>query len=840
MLWWRQGGRARAGLLVTIAVLGGLLNGLHALHGAISPPLAELGERILAEGPHDIVTIEGRLRGDANPTDYGVSLVIDVERVEWRGESVATSGGVRVSVGGTIGLERMDAWRAGRTVRAPVVLRRPQGYRNPGVPDQARALALRGISWLGSVKSGVLVDVVRHGTPISEWAAAARAYARTAVSAGMVPPTTREGDPGPAKDVGQASVDGEAGAGDERLHAAIVTAVLVGDRAGIPAEVTDRLQRAGTFHVIAISGGNIAILTALVFGVTRLARVPPRAGALITAVGIAGYGLVASGSASVTRATVVAILYLAARVLDLRAGGFAVLWSAMCGLLVWSPLALFDPGFLLTCGATIGILLSGGSPADSPETPHGARPAARRTRAWAWATIRATIAAEIVLLPVAATLFSRTTLAGLVLNLCAIPLMTIAQVSGLVMVVASGVAPSSVGLAGQVAAAAVHGLLASSSLVDRWTWLSWRMPPPPWIAVVAYYVAWAGVAVTVAAHRRVGAGLALIPALTCTVWVAWAPTFLPARGIPPPPGPGPAEPEASTTGLWRGRPSVLELVFLDVGQGDSALVRFPTGEAWVIDTGGLPGAPGFDVGARIVAPALWSLGVRHLEVLAITHGHPDHAGGAASLIEDFSAREVWEGVPVVSEPALVRAGAAAARKGSRWRQRYAGARDVLDGVTVRVLHPQRPDWQRDRVRNDDSLVFELSYGGFRALFTGDISQAVEDDLMLRSPANSRARPTVTVLKVPHHGSGGASSARLLRWLQPSLAVVSVGAGNRFGHPAPATLERYATLGIPVLRTDQAGAVAVVTDGERVTVSRWGPRGWVEVPLPGVTPQRGAP
>ncbi len=795
VVWWRQGAGRRLACIAILVLLAGWGHGLRALQGALAAPLAEFGTRVLAEGRDEILVVEGTLRGDASPTDYGVSLVVDVDQVQWRGERRRTSGGVRISVGGTIGLERLGSWRAGRRIRAPVLLRRPQAYRNPGVPDQTRALALRGVSWLGSVKSGALVEEVARGSLFSEWAAAARARARAAVLVGM------EGQP---------------------LRAAIVTAVLVGDRAGIPPDITERLQRAGTFHVIAISGGNIAMLTALVFGASTLARVPPRVGALMTTVAIGAYGFVASGSASVTRATVVALIYMTARALDLRAAGFAVLWSAMCLLLLWSPLALFDPGFLLTSGATIGILLSGFLFEDRQEAGRDGSQHPRGLRAWARTTIAATIGAELALLPVVTTVFSRATLAGLLLNLAAIPLMAIAQGCGLVMVATSGLVPAVTLGAGWVAGESVRGLLASAALVDLWPWLSWRMPPPWWLAVVLYYAAWAAVLMLrVGRWRRVWRPVALAVALACAAWIAWAPAWLPARTVGQPPG----VTALATSPGTRAAPDnqSLQIVFFDVGQGDAALVRFPTGEAWVIDTGGVPGSTGFDVGGRIVAPALWALGVRRLEVLALSHGHPDHAGGAPSLIDDFAVREVWEGVPVVGDPVLERAAASAARTGSRWRRQHDGVQVHVGEVLVAVRHPEPPDWERRRVRNDDSLVLEVTYRGFRALFTGDIGRAVEERLA-RDAAGAASR--TTVLKVPHHGSGGSSSEPWLRWLAPSLAVVSVGQSNPFGHPAPAMLARYANVGVPVLRTDLAGAVAVVTDGERVTVSTWTQDGWV--------------
>jgi competence protein ComEC len=252
---------------------------------------------------------------------------------------------------------------------------------------------------------------------------------------------------------------------------------------------------------------------------------------------------------------------------------------------------------------------------------------------------------------------------------------------------------------------------------------------------------------------------------------------------------------------------------LDVGQGDATVVRFPSGRTLLVDAGGLGGTARFDVGERVVAPALWRLGVRRLDVLAVTHGDADHAGGAGAALDIFRPRELWEGVPVPRDAGLADLAERADARQIPWRTVRGG--DLLrDGaITVRAWHPPPPEWERQRVRNDDSLVLEIRYGDVSIVLPGDIGRAVEEGLAAVIPP-----APLRVLKVPHHGSATSSSMRFLAALRPQIAIVSCGRGNRFGHPSPAVLPRYRHIGAAVYRTDQQGAITIDTDGRTVSVT----------------------
>jgi competence protein ComEC len=321
-------------------------------------------------------------------------------------------------------------------------------------------------------------------------------------------------------------------------------------------------------------------------------------------------------------------------------------------------------------------------------------------------------------------------------------------------------------------------------------WLTARVPAPDMLVVGVYYGA---LAVAVACSRRATRMAAAIVLLAATLVVA-----------------GVADPSAMVRSHdVRGR---LRLTMFDVGQGEAVLLQMPDGDRMLVDAGGTPFGGAFDIGARVLAPALWARGVRSLDTLLITHGDPDHLGGALDVLGDFAPRRLSMGVVVEGHRPTGDVLDAARRSHVPIDLRRAGQATSSGEVHVRVLHPPEPDWERRNVRNDDSIVLELHYGDVAILLTGDISAEVERALLPRL-TSARTR----VLKVAHHGSRTSTSRELLESWRPQIAIVSAGRGNTFGHPAAEVLQRLEAVGATVLRTDRHGQITLETDGEEV---RW--------------------
>ena len=399
-------GARRAQLFASITLAAFLLGGVQ-LAGAATAAATETDlwrwyQRSPGQTADRPVVLEASLRRDAAPTDYGATLDLGVTRVLTRTGWIGARGGARVSVGGTLTRGRRSHWIAGRTVRVTATLRPAARYLNPGLADQQRSLMLRGTSLLGSAKSALLVDVVGRGGTWSELAAGFRSAVR--------------------RDVDRAV------GGFSQRSAGIVTAVLIGDRAGLSSEDRRRLQAGGTYHVIAISGGNIAILAAVMLLTLRLVGVPYRPSLLIAIGLLVAYGAAVGPEASVARATFAAVIVLAALASDHRAGPLNTVALVGACLVAFAPLSIVDPGFLLTFGATLGILVGLRRLLRVPQA-FLERFGQRTTRVVtpALALLAATVCAELALLPIAAGAFYRLTAAGLLLNFVAIPLMTVAQ-----------------------------------------------------------------------------------------------------------------------------------------------------------------------------------------------------------------------------------------------------------------------------------------------------------------------------------------------------------------------------------------------------------------------------
>jgi competence protein ComEC len=370
------------------------------------------------------------------------------------------------------------------------------------------------------------------------------------------------------------------------------------------------------------------------------------------------------------------------------------------------------------------------------------------------------------------------------LNLAAVPLTAVLLPGVVASLACAGIAP---GLAGAFASAAGFGLGVLQRLA------AWGAALPfgnlaggsgvraalPWLAL-ALAVAWG-----------IGRDLTARESARRLAWAAAVLLWLPLL-------PRPA--------AYRG--SDLGLHFLDVGQGDAIALRTPAGRWVLVDAG--PANWRSDAGRRVVVPWLRRQGARRLELAVVTHAHADHLGGAAAVLEALDPPVVLEPGAMVGDPLYLDFLAAAGERGRRWVPARAGQRFVVDGVRLTVLHPDPrwPGWGLDL--NEDSVVLLLEYGCFRAVLTGDAGLPVEARL------RGRVGP-VALLKVGHHGSRTASGGAWLDELRPQAAVLSSGAGNRYGHPAPATLARLGARGVGVWRTDRDGTISARTDGRTLTI-----------------------
>lgn len=543
---------------------------------------------------------------------------------------------------------------------------------------------------------------------------------------------------------------------DARLEgsrlAPVLRALAIGDQQGLDNRAWQVLRATGTSHLVAISGLHVGLFAA--FGALlgralwkafpgltlhlpgRLLEPPLALLAAFIYGALAGFGV------PTVRTLVMLAVALLAR--QARRGGSTVqaLGLAAAVLVVADPLALLGAGFWLSFAGVAALLL-----VLAPGRGH---------RAWWQSLGRAQLGLSLALLPLTVWFFGQGSLAGPLANLIAVPWVSFVVVpltvtAALLAAWVPALGTPLIGLA--AGAVAPLGWLLES--LAEWPLAQVHFPAAP---------AW-GLALALA-----GVGWALLPRGVPGRWLAPAlllPLLYPARA-PLPSG-------------------AFEVWMLDVGQGLSMLVR--TREHSLLYDAGARFPSGFDLGQAAVVPSLRALGVRRLDVLVVSHGDNDHAGGAAAVLAAMQPRRALLGEPergdVEGEACLA---------GEHWR---------WDGVEFTVLSP-RPGARG----NHASCVLQVRGRHGSALLTGDIHAAAERGL----PVPGRDLPRPLVLAVPHHGSKTSSGTALLDAWEPALALVSAGHRNRYGHPHPDVVARYARRGIPLHGTAAGGWLAVRVDG----------------------------
>jgi competence protein ComEC len=774
-LWRGRSRPAWAAILGVFALLGLLHWDLAQRNPAHS--IARLPEAVLA-GP---VVVDGivaappeRLAPAGQRGGPRLRLALDVTAVRGPDGWLPALGRVRLTV-----YEPHGRVRYGDRLRGPVRLRQPRGYRNPGAFDPARYLRAQGIALEGWVATDAVLEQIpqQGGLAILGAVYALREHLLEAIDGAFPPPA-----------------------------AGLVKAMLLGDRSDIPEAANDAFLQSGTYHILAISGLNVSVLAGALYFFLKLLRVPIRARAALCLLAITGYAALAGGGPSVVRAAVMADVFFLAILLDREADLLNAMAIAALGLVLWNPAVVHDVGFLLTFAATLGIVVAvqrilvpaedpWADPRPAPPAPPGARRAVATAGRWTLEAVAVTLAATAATLPILAVYFNRVSLVGLVANVPIVPLSSALTATGTAAAAFLAVVPGGLPPLNWLNEVIVAWLLRLAGWFAAVPYASVHLPTPTLPMVLCYY---AGVAGLVAwrhggVWRRAGRRLAAGAAATLLLLVA-------ARLAP------------------ADRPDGFRATVLDVGQGDGIVVELPGRRVMVVDAGGT-WDDAFDVGDRVVAPYLRWRWIGRIDVLVITHPHPDHANGARALLRDFRVGEVWEpGVP---------SGLPAAGWVAEWAAQHGIPRHTVRGgfpsrrwgdVEVEALHPPpgRLLWGSPRGpasdTNSNSIVLRLRVGGRSLLLAGDLEAEGEAALLAaRRPVDAE------VLKVPHHGGRTSSTPEFLGRVGPKVAIVSAGYRNRFRHPHPETLDRYREIGARVFRTDLHGAVTVEMGGDGMVV-----------------------
>jgi len=615
--------------------------------------------------------------------------------------------------------------------------------------------------------------------------------------------------------------------------AALLQATLLGETSSVERRWTDDFRLTGTYHALVISGQHISVLALTLLVLLKLLRFRRMPALGLATIACWLYAFISGLSSPVVRAAGGFTLFLIASYFFRKTRILNMLAAVGLAYLAFDPDELFDPSFQLSFLSAAAIAVFA-----IPLMEHVTEPlraavkrfdqirydpqVEQRAAEWrvelrlitetirTWTTLPepsaqvvvryavlvwAFVAEAVVVsacvqfglaLPMI-TYFHRLSVTGLSANIVVIPLLS--------MVIPLGFASIITGW--HFLALLTADILKCAEFIAAWHVRfepSWREAAIPLALSVSFAASLVLLAWAIRCSRRwiapaLVASLALFAAI---YWQPWKPEL---------------------------QPRMLELTAIDVSQGDSLLLVFPNGETMLVDAGGFPGMsrmarkPNLNVGEDVVSPYLWSRRIRHLDYAVLTHGHSDHMGGLAAILDNFHPRALWIGAePETDEWKVIQQHAQADRIPIVPLTRNSPPVNI-GGASIRILAPS-PDYvPGDSATNDDSLVFQVTYGRRSILMTGDAERPIEDEML-----QSGLLHHVTLLKVGHHGSRTSSSEEFLDAVTPRFAFISDGYKNQFHHPNPGVLERFADHHTAVFRTDQHGLLTFLTDGNKIELN----------------------
>ena len=542
----------------------------------------------------------------------------------------------------------------------------------------------------------------------------------------------------------------------------LASSLVITATATLDPVMRERFAESGIAHLLSISGLHVGLVTGIVLLLGALLRVSRRRAAYSAALLTIVYVVFAGAPYPAIRSLLQILLLTAAVLIQRPARATALVAAAALPIMAFDPLAVLDIGFQLSFAGILGLVAL-------------RRPVERwlpvRNRVLR-VSIASSIAATLATAPATAFHFGQIAPAGVVANLIAVP------ITGLL----------------------VPTLGAALAL----SWVSWG---------AAHFVAGAGILLLEAldwtarvfaaipfAHVTVARGdlvqVALLGACALGMVIVFRNTTGRSRTL----GCG------AVAALWlllpSARPRTLDIYALDVGQGDAIAIRTPAGRWMLVDAG--PRFGDRDAGRRVVVPFLRAHGVRRLEALIITHPDADHIGGAPAVLAAMPAARVIEPAAAFGRTLHESSLQAAMDRRAEWMAARAGTELVVDGVRLTFLFPDSATLDASPEANEVSVVFRLVFGQFEALFLGDAPENVEQRLVKIHGDGLGA----DVLKVGHHGSSTSTAPELLAAVRARDALIPVGRGNRYGHPAPDVIARLRSAGVRAWRTDRQGTLRV--------------------------------
>lgn len=641
--------------------------------------------------------------------------------------------------------------RIGDRIKAIGMLNLPTNYNNPGQIDSVNLLKTDGITARMSVTKSALTVEPTDGAIITTFLRAMadiRRHYREMLDSAM-----------PSED------------------AAAIFAMLFGGYGGLRAELIESFTTVGIVHILSVSGSHISILAAAAGALASLLKLRSSAKFLIGSAIIVSYAILSSCVPPVIRAAATGCLTFYALAFNRQRDARRLLTITALIMLLFNPLLLFHISFQLSFTATAGILIL------SPVINRALKPFNPTNNKFieaVFTSIACTLGATVLPQPVVAWYFNQLSISSLLANLIVTPILEVIIVVGLAAGLIAFVLPPLAKIICVALSLSFGAAYELTALIAKLPASAVYFPTLQPIAAALYYLAIFLLIKfkpdKILLLKTVGAALIIV---------------LPI-------------------GFFVDRNDQLKVHFIDVHQGDCALMITPNGRAALFDTGGVREHV-FDIGGRVVVPYLKHFGVTKLDYIFLSHSHEDHCEAVGSILKKIPVDHIITSHEPLSfyansfgmsetDPAL-----------NVLRPAIDGESFELDGVTIDVIYS--PPFNAGGGANEFSNVYRARYGQASFLFTGDLIVEGEREILDRNIKS-------TVLKVGHHGSTTSSSTEFINAVEPKYAVFCVGANNTFGHPRPQIVDRFKSFGVAIKRTDIDGAIIFSTDGKELRLSTY--------------------
>lgn len=766
--------RLKAACILALFFLSGILVNLGCHQSSLLLPLAR---------KRRAVVVEGTLVEPVQVIGNSARLKVRSRTVVVNGTPIRADGKLQVTV-----YRETPRLFPGDKIRFPANLKPFRNFMNPGAFDYVSSMKAKGFVCSATVSDGRYV--VPMGSGATPFPYSAIETLRRPIRRLMHQELTPEDD-------------------------AILSALILGERQDMGPGLREPFLRTGLGHILAVSGLHIGLIAWITFFffkwlLTRSYRLILRINvrkwtAFLTCFPVIAYACLAGFQVSCQRAMIMALVFFASVILDREKDVWSTLALAALIVLALDPTALFSITFQLSFGAVLGILWLT-SPfmagmAGPLKSESAARRLFKRIKIYLLGLACICLTAQLFLLPVTVYYFHRISPVAVFANMTAIPFLGLWILpAGLLSTLIVPLSPYLALVFLRIGASGLHGMMTTIRFWSQLPFSSLWMVTPNAVEIGLFY-ALLFCALFIRRWAWVKKALMVLCAVVLLdvgygVYSAW---FQPR----------------------------LRVTYLDVGQGNSALVEFPGGKRMLIDGGGFPGST-FDVGRNVVAPFLWQSRIRNIDYMVMSHPQADHMNGLVFIAEAFHPKEFWyngdQTKSIVFKHLMEVLSSGNVRLLSP-KDLYPGRN--ISGVNVEVLHPadcqaETPGGKRVGDLNERSMVLKLTYQGESFLFPGDIEHQGEDILLRRLHESIRTR----VLLSPHHGSGTSASVKFLKEVAPEICVISCGENRRLGFPHRITLERLKAIGCRILRTDRDGAIQfTVSRGQEGLGLRTFGKGW---------------